>query len=95
MAAGFTHKNLTDVKDSAPEFGFGDFQSARFANDDLETEHTGFAHQQIAPNTRPPFAHRHEAAEEVYVVLSGSGRLKLDDDILDLQRLDAIRVSRA
>lgn len=93
MAAGYTHKNLSEVKDSAPEFGFGDFQSARFANDDFETENTGFTHQKIAPNMRPPFAHRHEAAEEVYVVMSGSGRVKLDDDILDIERLDAIRVS--
>jgi len=93
MAAGYTHKNLSEVKDSAPEFGFGDFQSARFANDDFETENTGFTHQKIAPNMRPPFAHRHEAAEEVYVVMSGSGRVKLDDDILDIKRLDAIRVS--
>lgn len=56
MPDGFTAKRLTEVKDSAPEFGF-------------------------------------ENAEEVYVVISGSGRAKLDDEIIDLQRLDAIRVA--
>ncbi len=91
--AAYTHKKLSDVKDSAPEFGLGDFQQVRFANDDLETEDTGFSHQRIAANKRPPMAHRHEGAEEVYVVISGSGRMKLDDEVIDVERLDAIRVA--
>ena len=95
MAAPYTHKKLDDVKDAAPGFGLGDFQEARFANEDLETESTGFTLQRIKPNSRPPFAHRHENAEEVYVVISGSGRIKLDDDVLEIERLDAIRVAPA
>ena len=93
MTAPYTTMKLTEVKDSAPDFGFGDIQEARFANDALETERTGVAYQRIEPNARPPFAHRHEEAEEVYVVISGSGRIKLDDDVLDIERLDAIRVA--
>ena len=93
MTASYTTKNLAEVKDSAPDFGLGDFQQARFANDALETQHTGFAYLRIAPDARPPFAHRHDQAEEVYVVISGSGRIKLDDDVLDIERLDAIRVA--
>ncbi len=93
MAAPYTHMNLTDVKDSAPDFGLGDVQEARFANDEMETEDTGFAYQRIEPDTRVPFAHRHEGAEEVYVVLSGSGRMKIDDDVLEIGKLDAIRVA--
>jgi len=93
IAARYTHKRLSDVKDSAPDFGLGDFQEARFANGDLETQDTGLAYERIEPNARPPFAHRHDEAEEVYVVMSGSGRLKLDDDVLDIERLDAIRVA--
>ncbi len=73
MAASCTLKKLTDVKDSAPDFGIGEFQQARFANDELETEHTGCTFHRINPDTRPPFAHRHQDAEEVYVVLAGSG----------------------
>ncbi len=95
MPAPYTHKKLTDVKDSAPEFGIGEFQQARFANDDLETEHTGFTFHRINPDSRPPFAHRHQAAEEVYVVLAGSGRAKLDDDVVEIEVLDAIRVAPA
>jgi mannose-6-phosphate isomerase-like protein (cupin superfamily) len=95
MAAPYTIKKLTEVKDSAPEFGLRDFQQARFANDDFECEHTGFTYQRLEPDTRPPFAHRHDRAEEVYVVLSGSGCVKLEDDIVEIGALDAIRVAPA
>jgi mannose-6-phosphate isomerase-like protein (cupin superfamily) len=93
MTAPFTRKRLTDVKDSAPEFGFGDIQEARFAKDDLDAEQTGESHHRLKPEERSPFGHRHEEAEEVYVVLSGSGRIKLDDEIIEIEALDAIRVS--
>jgi mannose-6-phosphate isomerase-like protein (cupin superfamily) len=93
MADPYTLKRLTDVEDSAPKFGFGDVQEARFANDDLETEDTGVSHHRVKPGERQAFAHRHDEAEEVYVVLSGSGRVKLDDAILEIEALDAIRVA--
>jgi mannose-6-phosphate isomerase-like protein (cupin superfamily) len=93
MAAPYTHKNLADVEDSAPKYGFSETQEARFANDDLETQETGISFQRVKPGKRQAFAHRHEEAEDVYLVLSGSGRMKLDDDIIDVKPLDAIRVS--
>lgn len=93
MASPYTLKQLTDVKDSAPEFGLGEVQEARFAGGDLEATDTGVAHQRIKPNQRVPFAHRHENAEEVYVVLAGSGRVKLDDEIIEISKLDALRVA--
>jgi quercetin dioxygenase-like cupin family protein len=93
MAAPFTHKKLTDVKDSAPEFGMQDVQEARFAKGDLEAEKTGVSHYRLKPGLRTPFGHKHDAAEEVYVVIGGSGRLKLDDEIIEVETLDAIRVS--
>jgi mannose-6-phosphate isomerase-like protein (cupin superfamily) len=93
MASPYTLKQLTDVKDSAPGFGLGEVQEARFAGGDLEAQDTGVAHQRIKPDTRVPFAHRHDKAEEVYVVLSGSGRVKLDDEIIDIGTLDALRVA--
>jgi mannose-6-phosphate isomerase-like protein (cupin superfamily) len=93
MATPFTHKKLTDVKDSAPEFGMEDVQEARFAKKDLDAEDTGVSHHRLKPGQRTPFGHKHEEAEEVYVVIGGSGRLKLDDEIIEVERLDAIRVS--
>jgi len=95
MSAPFTHRKLTEVKDSAPEFGMGETQEARFAKGDLEAAETGVSHQRLKPNRRSPFGHRHEDAEEVYVVLSGSGRMKLDDEIIEVEALDAIRVAPA
>lgn len=93
MAAPFTRKKLTEVEDSAPRFGLGDNQQARFANADLEVQSTGVSLLQLAAGKRSAFGHRHENAEEVYVVLAGSGRMKLDDEILDVAAMDAIRVS--
>jgi mannose-6-phosphate isomerase-like protein (cupin superfamily) len=92
MATPFTHKKLTDVKDSAPEFGLGDDAEARFAKEDLDGESTGVSHHRLKPNKRQPFGHRHEKAEEIYIVISGSGRMKLDDEIIEIETLDAIRV---
>jgi mannose-6-phosphate isomerase-like protein (cupin superfamily) len=68
-------------------------QEARFAKGDLDAEKTGVSHQRLKPGQRNPFGHRHEQAEEVYVVIGGSGRMKLDDEIIEVERLDAIRVS--
>lgn len=93
MSDAFTAKQLTDVKDSAPEFGYEEVQEARFATQDLDAQDTGVSHHRVKPGCRQGFAHRHENAEEVYVVLSGSGRAKLDDEIIDLAPLDAVRVA--
>jgi mannose-6-phosphate isomerase-like protein (cupin superfamily) len=93
MRNPFTHKKLTEVKDSAPEFGFGDDMEARFAKDDVEAEDTGFSFHRLKPGKRQPFGHVHEEAEEVYVIVRGGGLLKLDDEIIEVERLDAIRVS--
>ncbi len=93
MAKPYTLKKLTDIEDSAPKSGFGEVQEARFAKDALETERTGFSYHRVKADKRQPFAHKHDQAEEVYVVVSGSGRVKLDEEIVELQALDAIRVA--
>jgi len=93
MPGSYTRRKLTDVEDSAPRFGFSEMQEARFANDDLELESTGISHLRVKPGRRQAFAHRHENAEEVYVILAGSGRVKIDDEVVDVEALDAIRVA--
>ena len=90
---GFTHKNLLEVEDAAEKFGFSETHESRFAFGPLEAEQTGFALHQIKPGKRQPFGHHHEEAEEVYVVVGGSGRAKLGDEVIDVKRLDAVRVS--
>src|SRR5215210_1047909 len=89
----YTKKNLREVKDSAPEFGFSETQESRFANSDLKAEDTGVSYHVVRPGKRQAFAHRHESAEEVYVVLSGEGRVKLDEEITEIAPMDAIRVA--
>jgi len=93
MAAPFTLKNLAEVDDSAPKFGYAEVQEARFAKDELDAEQTGVSYQRVKPGKRQAFAHRHERAEEVYVVLGGSGQAKLEDQLVELRALDAIRVA--
>jgi mannose-6-phosphate isomerase-like protein (cupin superfamily) len=88
-----TKKNLREVDDSAPEFGFGETQEAHFANGDLDVKNTGVSYHVLRPGKRQGFAHRHENAEEVYVILTGNGRLKLDDDVIEIAEMDAIRVA--
>ena len=93
MAKSYTHKNLSEVEDSAPKFDYGELQEAHFATEDLQAEQTGASFHRVKPNKRQGFAHKHHQAEEVYVVIGGSGRMKLDDDVIEIARLDAIRVA--
>ena len=93
MSRPYTHVHLPDVEDVAPANGFGDRWEARVARAPLETEQTGVTHFRLQPGKRSPFAHRHARAEEVYVVLAGAGRMKLDDQLIDVRALDAIRVA--
>jgi mannose-6-phosphate isomerase-like protein (cupin superfamily) len=88
-----TIKNLRDSEDMAPKFGFDAVQEARFPGRDLDAETTGLGFMRVKPGQRQAFAHRHDEAEEIYVVLSGSGRIKLDDEIADIGPLDAIRIA--
>ena len=92
MGAGYTLKNLRDVTNVAAEHGISQ-QEARFPRDDLEVESLGIGLITVKPGERQPFAHRHGEAEEVYVVLRGGGRIKLDDEIVELREMDAIRLA--
>jgi mannose-6-phosphate isomerase-like protein (cupin superfamily) len=93
MPGKYTHKNLLEVEDAAEKFGFSESHESRFAGGDYDAEQSGFSLHRIKPGKRMPFGHRHDEVEEIYVVVSGSGRVKLDDDVLELQRLDVVRVS--
>jgi mannose-6-phosphate isomerase-like protein (cupin superfamily) len=89
----YSKRNLSEVEDSAPKFGYSDTQEARFAGGSLDAADTGLAYHVIRPGKRQAFAHSHDNAEELHVVLSGSGRMKLDDEIIEVGPMDAIRVA--
>lgn len=89
----FTIKNLRETTDSAPKFGLSEMGEAHFVREELGADSTGLAYHVLKPGKRQPFGHRHEKAEEIYVVLSGSGRMRLDDDVVEISALDAVRVA--
>jgi mannose-6-phosphate isomerase-like protein (cupin superfamily) len=92
VMAGYTVVNLKEVKDMAPQFGMNGLE-ARFARTNLELEKSGLSYYKIEPGHRMPFGHRHTDQEEIYLVISGSARIKVDDDELDLGTFDAIRLA--
>jgi mannose-6-phosphate isomerase-like protein (cupin superfamily) len=91
--ADYTKKNLREVEDSAVKHGFAETQMARFAGGDLDCERIGLALEGVKPGRRQAFGHRHEEDEEVYVVIDGSGRMRLGEDVIEVGPLDAIHVA--
>ena len=92
--ADYTLTNLKDIEDQAPKFGLSPSLEARFARNELELENSGISYQRLAPSFRIPFGHKHASQEELYVILSGSGRVKLDDEIVDVRQWDVVRVPK-
>jgi uncharacterized cupin superfamily protein len=91
--ADYAKKNLNEVEDSAVKHGFSETQMARFAGADLGCETIGLALEGVKPGQRQAFGHRHEADEEVYVVIEGSGSMRLGEETIEVGPLDAIRVA--
>lgn len=91
--SGYTVVNFKEVEDLAPEFGFSPGMEARFARIQLGLANSGISHFRFAPDFRQPFGHRHQRQEEVYVVVDGSARAKLGDEVVELEAWDAVRVS--
>jgi mannose-6-phosphate isomerase-like protein (cupin superfamily) len=93
--ADYTKLNIKrDVEDMAPKFDLSPGLESRFARRPLGLERSGFSYFRIAPGFRIPFGHRHDEQEELYVIASGSARVKLDDDVLELGEWDAVRIPR-
>jgi mannose-6-phosphate isomerase-like protein (cupin superfamily) len=92
--AEYTHVNLKDdVENASERFGLAPDMEARFARGPMDLKGGGFSYQKLAPNYRPPSAHRHRTQEEVYVAIAGSGRVKIEDEIRDVHEWDAIRIA--
>jgi mannose-6-phosphate isomerase-like protein (cupin superfamily) len=90
--AAYTVVNLKQVENMAPRFGLAPGLESRFARVPLELENSGLSYFRVAPDFRAPFGHTHTEQEEIYVVLSGSAKLKLDDSVIDLNEWDAVRI---
>jgi uncharacterized cupin superfamily protein len=85
--------NLRDLQGSAVQHDLSETQEARFPARDLGAEQTGLNYLIVKPGRREAFAHRHRSADEIYLVLSGAGRVKLDGELVELAELDVVRVS--
>ncbi len=90
MTTQHTTMSLDDAEDIAPKYGMSDTGEARFLRKDLGAEGIGMANYRLKPGARLGFGHRHGEVEEVYVVLGGSGRFKLDDEIVDVTARDVV-----
>jgi mannose-6-phosphate isomerase-like protein (cupin superfamily) len=90
--ANYTKVNLKELEDQAPRGGLSPGLKAHFGRVPLELENSGISYFRIAPNFRIPFGHRHSTQEEVYAVVGGSARVKVDDADADLEPWDARRV---
>ena len=91
--ADYTHMNLKeDVENASERFGLAPNMEARFARSALGLAGGGFSYQKLAPNFRSPVAHRHQSQEEVYVIVAGGGRVKIEDEVRDLTQWDALRL---
>jgi quercetin dioxygenase-like cupin family protein len=91
--APYTRVNLkSDVQDMAPKFGMEGIES-HFARTNLELENSGVSYYRLDGGYRTPFGHTHSEQEEVYVVTSGSARVAVDEEVVDLSQWDAIRIA--
>ena len=91
--SNYAIKNFKDdIEDSGGARSEGKVE-ARFGRSQIDSEHLGVSYFRYAPGFRSPFGHRHREPEEAYVVVSGSGRVRLDDEIKDLRQWDLVRVA--
>ena len=89
--ADYKKLNLkNDVENMSERFGLAPNMEARFARNAMDLQGGGFSYQKLAPGFQAPFGHKHERQEEVYVIVGGSGRIKIDDDVVDLAQWDVI-----
>jgi uncharacterized cupin superfamily protein len=87
----YTIVNLKKLENKAGEGG--PTLEARFARSEIGSEHLGVSHFRYAPGRRSNRGHAHREQEEVYVVLDGSGRVKLDDELVEISPWDIVRVA--
>jgi len=91
--SGYTKLNLRNEVDDMAAGRMPPGIEAHFAREPLGCQQSGVTYFKLEPDFHPPFGHRHGQQEEVYVVISGSARIKVEDEEVELGRLDAIRLS--
>jgi uncharacterized cupin superfamily protein len=95
MSNGYARTNIEHVEDLAAKFGMGEIGEARYLREDVGAEAIGMTYYRMNPGRRTGFGHRHKEAEEMYVVIAGTGRVKVGDEVIDLRARDVVRVAPA
>jgi uncharacterized cupin superfamily protein len=88
---GYTTIDLRGVEDQAPNFDMPAGIESRFARRALGGETFGLSLFTLAPGFRMPFGHKHTTQEEAYIVLRGSARIRVEDEVVDVGEMEAIR----
>jgi mannose-6-phosphate isomerase-like protein (cupin superfamily) len=87
--SAYSRKNLMDVEPSVQT----DDMEARFGRKHLDSRELGVSYFRYGPGFRAVMGHHHTEQEEAYVVVGGSGRVKLGDEVIELVRWDVVRVA--
>lgn len=87
--AGYTKINFMDIEPGSKDAPM----RLRFSRSSINSKDLGMSHVKYDPNFKNPKAHSHKVQEEVYVVISGSGRALLDDKTEELKQWDVLRVA--
>ena len=90
--ATYEKKNIGDLDNAAEQYGLAPDLEARFGRKAFGMSGGGFSYQRMAPGLRSAFGHRHTTQDELYVVLSGSGRARVDDEDVELAPRDVLYV---
>jgi mannose-6-phosphate isomerase-like protein (cupin superfamily) len=94
VMSDYTHLNLKDAEDQAPNFGLSPDLEFRMARVPLGLEHSGISYCRVSPGFRLPFGHKHKNQEEIYVLVSGGAPRKIEDEVRALEPWDAVRVHK-
>ena len=91
--AGYTALQLNEVEDQAPNLGLPSDFELRMARVPLNCEKVGLSYQRLGPGWRQPIGHNHKQQEEVFILVNGSARMRLDDEVIELKPWTAVRVA--
>ena len=89
--SSFSTVNLLDLDNAIGDRAPG--IEGHFARKHLESRDLGVSLFRYAPSLRSPIGHSHREQEEAYIVVAGSGRMLLDDEVQELRQWDVVRVA--
>jgi mannose-6-phosphate isomerase-like protein (cupin superfamily) len=87
--SSYAVKNLMEIDPS----GDGGNVEIRFSRKYIDSQQLGISYERYAPGFTSTFGHHHDVQEEAYVVVDGSGAIKLDDERIELKQWDVVRVA--